>query len=143
MPVYATRQDVLDLYKSDVVITAVDETGNNILDTNRLDTLLAQASKDIEGYVERALGKDAIPATAGDAPSWWNLATIDIALYLASPEGTKARGEKKIRADYWRGLLMKEYPLVNKDGEPVTTTTGGVKFKDATREFTSEKLSGL
>lgn len=141
MPIYATKADALAIYGESIVAGAVDPDGEGVLEDDALNKALEEASKDIEGYPLRA--GDTLPTLAADAPGWWRIACIDIALYIAAADGSRIQEEKKARADYWRNLLSSQYPLTNKSGNPVSSSSGNTKFSSHDREFTAEKQIGL
>ncbi len=142
---YATTTDATDLYGEDYILTSVDRNDDGIVDPTAFTDALAQATSELDSYI--AVKYD-LPLAV--VPAVLVRFTIDVAVYVASPNAVELTEEKKERyesAIKWaRGVAKGEVSLGTVDQPTGVDEQGGaVQTSPSTsdRIFTRSKMEGL
>ena len=135
MATYATIAEARDLYGNSYV--AISES-----DEDAFGESLAHASARIDGYAEPYL-PDGLPETAEDAPGWWKLLTIDIAIYFSSKTAGRTTKEKRQRYDDAIEMLESRYPTPEATPTTAPSSSLGASVDAGDRVFTRTTMRDL
>ncbi len=134
MATYATIDEARSLYGEDYVAISDDR--------DAFEQSLDRASERIDGYAAPYY-PDGLPATAAEAPGWWKMCCIDIAIYFSSAEAGPRTNEKRKRYEDAIAMLEYRYPGADADEASTPSTSAGATVSAEDRVFTRTKMSGL
>ena len=140
MATYATITEARDQYGENYVAVSGDREGSS--EASSIEESLENASGRIDGYAE-AYYPDGLPATAAEAPSWWKMCCIDIAIYFASANAGPRTEEKRKRYEDAIALLEYRYPAPEATETTAPSSSVGASISAEDRVFTREKMSEL
>lgn len=135
---YATKQDILDLYGEDALYAVADRDGDDSLDDAAIDKALNMASSEIDTYVG---SRHTLPLPV--VPEILTQYAVDLALYRLS--GERATEERVRRFDAAISSLRRiasgdqTLPLP----QPVKRSPKPVLHQGSKRLFTRETMKGL
>lgn len=142
MAVYASVQDMVDRYPERDLIQLTDENGVE-LDAVRLERALADASAEIDGYLQ---GRYVLPLQ--EVPKILTLVACDIAMYrlqVLRPTGgiedARARYDDALR--YLRQVSKGEVQLGLSDEDRAAPEGSGPEMISPTRIFGRESMKGF
>lgn len=135
MAVYATIAEARGLYGDDYVQASEP-------DDDLFNSSLEEASGRIDGYASPYF-PDGLPATAAEAPNWWKMCCIDIAIYFSSAQAGPRTDEKRKRYEDAITLLDRSYPAPEVEETTAPSSSVGASISAEDRVFTREKMSGL
>lgn len=133
MATYATIDEARDLYGDDYVDVSADR--------DPFEESLDRASERIWGYAEPYF-PDGQPA-AVDAPNWWKMCTIDIAIYFSSASAGPRTEEKRKRYEDAIEMLEYRYPAPEATETSAPSSSVGATISAEDRVFTRTKMSEL
>ena len=136
---YATQQDIIDIYGQDALTVAADRDGDGVADPGVADEALTQATAEMDSYIGKKYDLP-LPST----PAVLVPKCVDIAIYRMSQspaaltDEIKDRYEKAIAwlRDLARGLVVLGLP----DSPP--SSGGGVFASGPARVFTRDTMKG-
>lgn len=138
---YATRQDIIDIYGSDALTVAADRDGDGQEDAGVVDQALADATELMDSYIG---AKYALPLPT-PAPDVLRPICVDLAFYRLS-QGAHALTEeiekRETRAIAWLKDVARGVVSLGIDPSP-ESAGGGVQVVSGDRRFTRGKLTGL
>lgn len=134
MATYATITEARDLYGDDYVAVSGDR--------DPIETSLDRASERIDGYASPYF-PDGLPATAAEAPGWWKMCCIDIAIYLSSADAGPRTTEKRKRYEDAIEMLKYRYPAPEATETLAPSSSVGATISAEDRVFTRTKMSEL
>lgn len=142
MPAYASALDLQDRYPERDLIQLTDPDGA-VLDVARLDRALADASAEIDGYLQ---GRYQLPLS--QVPQHLALLACDIAMYrlqvlrpLGDIEDARKRYEDALH--YLRQVARGEVQLGLSEQGVAAPQGSGPEVISSTRTFTRESMRGL
>lgn len=142
MPAYAIAQDLQDRYPEQDLIQLTDPDGV-VLDVGRLDRALADASDEIDGYLQ---GRYQLPLA--EVPKHLKLLACDIALYrllvlrpLGDIEDARKRYEDALR--YLRQVSRGEVQLGLSAQDVAAPQGSGPEMISPTRVFDRDGMRGF
>lgn len=80
---YATQQDIIDLYSESALLVVADRDDNDVIDSVVVDRALQHATEEIDSYVGQ---RHSLPLSS--VPGVLKRICIDIALYRLSPDSS-------------------------------------------------------
>lgn len=138
---YAVKQDIIDRYGEDILLTSFDPDNTGTADDDLITKALADASSEVDSYVGAQY--DVPLATI---PDIIEQRTVDIAIYLGSFRTDAMTENKETRykdAVKWLTLLSKGTISLALEAEPASKAGGAELTSAAERLFTRGTMDGL
>ena len=139
---YATQQNCIDRYGSDIVIVATDHDNNGAIDTSVLQAALDDATSTINSYV---CGLPGFPFAS--VPDGFEKLCCDMALYNASFTANTVTEEQRKRYDdalkYLLAVAQQKIRLTVESGLNVIEANSTAEIISSERTFTRSSLSRL
>jgi len=138
---YAVKQDIIDRYGEDILLTSFDPDNTGSADDDLITKALADASSEVDSYL--AALYDVPLATTPDIIVQ---RTVDIGVYLGSfradvmTDGKRQRYEDAVA---WLKLVAKGTIQLGLEAEPATKAGGAAVSNSALRRFTRDTMDGL
>ena len=139
--VYAVKQDIIDRYGDDILVTSFDPDNTGSGDDDLITKSLATAQSEVDSYLAAFYD---IPLTT--VPDIIVQRTVDIAVYLGSFRTDVMTDGKEKRYDdsvSWLKLVAKGTVQLALEEEPASKAGGAELTNAAERLFTRSTQDGL
>lgn len=138
---YAVKQDIIDIYGSDILLTSFDPDNTGAADDDLIASALNRATSDIDGYLGSMYD---VPLTT--VPDAIKYRCVDLAVYYGSFRTDVMTENKRQRfedATAWLKLVAKGTVQLGLEDEPATKAGGAAITNSEERTFTRDTMDGL